>query len=449
MSLPSTTRDYRPEIDGLRAVSVLAVAFFHAKIPVFSGGFVGVDIFFVISGFLITKIIWNEILEKRFSLLKFYERRARRILPALFVVVIFVIIFTILFKTPREARLFGESISFFGLFASNFFFLQERGYFEAPLEQFALLHTWSLAVEEQFYIFFPLILMALGSQTAGRTRTVVWALAGASFVAASILVFENRNMVFFSTPFRLWELALGSLLALGAFPAVSSRPLREALSALGAALIVVSVFAYDETLPFPGAAALAPCAGAALIIHANQNAGAHGLTLVGRGLAWGPVVFIGLVSYSFYLWHWPALSFAQYVAIRPLEPAETAGALALSFLLAVASLHLIERPFRRPGGVMPRGPLLASSALGLLACIGLGIALQESKGWPGRMPPDVLAMTTGDVIEMGVDRGCLTERDRLTPEARENVRVIFCRIGDVEETPKTLVWGDSHTLAIS
>lgn len=440
---------YRPEIDGLRAVAVLAVALFHGELGPFGGGFVGVDVFFVISGFLITGIIWRAIEQGRFSLAHFYERRIRRILPALMAVVLVVILFTLLFKTPREARSFGESISFLGLFASNFFFLQERGYFAAPLDQFTLLHTWSLAVEEQFYIVFPLLLMALGAFAKGRVRLVVWALTAVSFFAAAAMVFSDAQLTFFAAPFRFWELSLGAVLAIGAVPALTRPEWREAASAIGLGLIAFSVFSYDETTLFPGLAALPPCLGTALIIHANADAERHGLTFVGRGLAWGPMVFIGLASYSFYLWHWPALSFAQYVAIRPLTPIEASAVLIVSFGLAVASLYWIERPFRQANGVMARRPLFIVAAACLLGLIGLGVFLQESKGWPGRLPSEVVAMTTGEAMEFGVRRDCLSEHDRLDPAGRDAIFVIFCRIGDVSQQPKTLLWGDSHALGVS
>lgn len=441
--------DYRPEIDGLRAVAVLAVALFHAELGPFTGGFVGVDVFFVISGFLITGIIWRAVEQGRFSLVHFYERRVRRIMPALVVVTLAIIAFTLLYKTPREARTFGESLSFLGLFASNFFFMQERGYFDAPLDQFALLHSWSLAVEEQFYIVFPLLLMAVGALAPKRVRGVVWVLTGLSFIAAAITVTIDKDLAFFASPLRFWELSIGALLAVGAAPTIASKPLRETLSWIGALLIAISCAAYDKLTPFPGLAALAPCLGAALIIHANAEAGRYGLTLVGRGLSLQPVVFIGLASYSFYLWHWPALSFAQYATIRPLEAWEAALVLLVSFGLAVLSLYFVERPFRSVDGVMRRRPLFVAAALCLLGFVGLGVALQESKGWPQRLPADVLAMTTGDAIEFGVDRNCLSEHDRLDPKDREAIFVIFCRIGDVAAEPKTLIWGDSHSLAMS
>ncbi|MEM9725588.1 MAG: acyltransferase family protein [Pseudomonadota bacterium] len=442
--------EYRPEIDGLRAVAVIAVALFHGEIAPFHGGYVGVDVFFVISGYLITGIIWRAIQEGRFSLVHFYERRARRILPALMFVTIPVILFTLAVKTPQEARSFGESVSFLGLFASNFFFLQERGYFEAPPESFALLHTWSLAVEEQFYILFPLLLMAVGAYARASVRPVIAGLAGLSFIAAAVMVFDDPHLTFFAPQFRFWELMLGALLALGAMPLWRGRALREAAALLGMALIVVPVVTYDASTPFPGLAALPPCLGAALLIQADRGAPVSNLTAMGRALAWRPVVFVGLVSYSYYLWHWPALSAAQYATIRPLETGEAALVLVLSFLVAVFSYRFVERPFRAPGGVMAQRPLLVASAGCLLALIAVGVALQESRGWPGRLPTDVAAMTTGDAVAFGVDRSCPTERGRLDEAGRAAIFVIFCRIGDESAgPPKTLIWGDSHALSVS
>lgn len=452
--LKSSDPKYRKDIDGLRAIAVLAVVFFHAGVGPFEGGYVGVDVFFVISGYLITGIIWEAAQAGRFSIIEFYERRARRILPALLTVVLFVCLFTLLYKTPREVRQFGESVSFLAIFASNHFFMQERGYFNAPLETYALLHTWSLAVEEQFYIFFPPLLAWLASRKQTDSRVlavrVVGAMALSSLVAAAWLVGAGaRDLAFYALPFRVWELALGGLIAIGAAPALTNRTHREVASALGILGIVAAIVLFDEATPFPGLAALPPCLGAALLIHANANSDQYGHTFVGRMLSLRPMVFVGLISYSLYLWHWPLLSFGNYITIRPLNEIEIAAALTLSVALSIFSFYYIERPFRKPAGVLTRRPLFAASAATLASLVALGVVLQETKGLPGRMPADVLAMTSGDAIEFGVPRNCPPEHGRLTEEARADWHVIFCRLGDVAKTPTALVWGDSHTLAIS
>ncbi|MCI4666095.1 MAG: acyltransferase [Neomegalonema sp.] len=445
---------YRADIDGLRAVSVLAVVFFHAQWSLFSGGFVGVDVFFVISGFLITRIIVAEIDAGNFSLVRFYERRIRRIAPALLFMAAFVIAFTLIFKTPKEARSFGESISFFGLMASNQFFLQERGYFDVARETFALLHTWSLAVEEQFYLVFPLLLAGLTAWVRPQRERIVLMLTALSFAGAAYVVLssigdvaKNTDAAFYFAPLRAWELLVGSLLAM--------RPLRELspgkrqiFSALGLALILLAVFAFDKATPFPGPAALAPCIGAALLIIAGEGARERS-GVATRALSLRPMVFIGLASYSYYLWHWPLLSFAQYYAMRELTLFESLAVVAAAFAVAVLSLWFVERPFRGANGLLSRRGVFVVGLGSLVACILVGVALQSSKGWPQRFSPEVRALTTGDSAEFGVKKGCVNQRDRLSPEAREAIFVRFCKVGDPSKTPEILLWGDSHAGSIS
>lgn len=445
---------YRADIDGLRAIAVLGVVLYHGDIPPFTGGFVGVDIFFVISGYLITSIIAKDLDAQRFSLVAFYERRVRRLGPALLAVVAFVIGFTLLFKTPKEAETFGESISFFGLLASNHFFAQERGYFDVPRETFALLHTWSLAVEEQFYLAFPLILAGLTAWAPRRRVAAVAAIAVVSFVAAAYLVIrattETRygvDAAFYFAPLRAWELALGALLALSRLSAAALAPrAREGLAWLGLALTLAPIFLYSHATPFPGLAALPPCLGAALLIFT----GAGGDTRVARGLGWRPAVFVGLTSYSFYLWHWPLLSFAAYIAMRPLTLLEAVGVIALSFFAAVGSLYAIERPFRRPDGVISSRPIFLATGATLLGCVLLGALLQKTDGLPQRYSAEIRALSTGDSHEFGVDLAdCADQRARLTETAQRDIRVMFCAAGKPGETPTELLWGDSHTLSIS
>lgn len=449
---------YRKDIDGLRAVSVLSVVFYHGAVPGFSGGFVGVDVFFVISGFLITGIIVEELDRGAFSLAAFYERRVRRLGPALLAVAACVVAFNLAFKTPRELDTFGESISFFGLLASNHFFAQERGYFDVPRETFALLHTWSLAVEEQFYLAFPLILIGLTAWARRWRFAAIAALAAVSFVAASVIVAQATadptktvDAAFYFAPLRAWELALGALLALARpVPDRLSLGAREGLAWLGLALVLAPVAFYDHATPFPGPGAAPPCLGAALLLYVGSGSGAATSTTVGRALSWRPAVFVGLTSYSFYLWHWPALSFASYVAMRELTLPESLAAILLSFLISIGSLYFIERPFRRPGGVAGRRTMFGATALALIACIALGGVLQRTDGLPQRYSDAVLALTTGDSSEFGVEPAdCEDQHARLTPEARRAVYVMFCKTGDLSKTPTALLWGDSHALSIS
>ncbi|MEL6318734.1 MAG: acyltransferase, partial [Pseudomonadota bacterium] len=262
---------YRPDIDGLRALAVLSVALFHAEVPGFSGGFVGVDVFFVISGFLITRIIAAEAAEGRFSYWRFYERRARRLAPALFLVAAAVVAFTLLYRSPRDADIFGESVTLFAVFAANFFFYNQLDYFGDPAIFYPLLHMWSLAVEEQFYLVFPPLLLALWGLGAARRLWALAAVAAASFGASLIAVASDPQLAFFHTPFRMWQLLAGGLLALAPAPRLGA-PARNALGFAGLALALAPVALYDKTTLFPGLAAAPPTLGAVLIIAAGLGA---------------------------------------------------------------------------------------------------------------------------------------------------------------------------------
>jgi peptidoglycan/LPS O-acetylase OafA/YrhL len=430
--------NYRPDIDGLRGLAVLAVVLFHADLDSFSGGFVGVDIFFVISGYLITALITEDIRQGRFSLLAFYERRIRRILPALFAVLACSAVAAALLLMPEEFESFGRSLVAATLFASNILFWQESGYFDAPAETKPLLHTWSLAVEEQFYIVFPLFLLFVFRFLKGRW--VAWTLPVVliSF-ALSVWGVEHRpEATFYLAPTRAWELLLGALLALGVVPPLRGPHLRETAALLGMGLIAWSVFTFSSQTPFPGPQALLPSVGAALLIHA----GASGPSWVGRRLSTRPAVFVGLISYSLYLWHWPLLVFAKSYAIRALSAAETAAVVALAVVAAILSWHLIERPFRTRGGVVARPGLFGGVAAVMMALAAFGVVGHATEGWPQRYSQDVVTIAAGE-NDFNPDRAACHS---MNPE-----RILqgeLCLLGPPHHRPQFIVWGDSHADAL-
>jgi peptidoglycan/LPS O-acetylase OafA/YrhL len=360
---------YRPEIDGLRALAVLPVMFFHAGFEMFAGGFVGVDVFFVISGYLITSIIRREMAAGAFSILGFYERRVRRILPALFLVTAACIPFAWAWMLPGEFKDFAQSVVAVNLFASNFLFWKESGYFALTAELKPLLHTWSLAVEEQFYVTFPLLLLLLRRVRERTLFAVIFILTLASFALAEWMSVRHPDANFYLLPTRAWELGVGALLAI-VLPSIKARifgALAEAGALAGLALIGFAVFTLDGDAPFPGIWALAPVLGTAALI-----ACAGPKTWVGRILAWRPIVFVGLISYSAYLWHQPLFAFARLRCYECAIPAYGYGALTgLSLLLAALTWAFVERPFRRKGAV-GRTPLFAGAAGVAAAFIGLG-----------------------------------------------------------------------------
>ncbi len=377
-------QNYRPEIDGLRTIAVLPVILFHAGISIFSGGYVGVDVFFVISGYLITSILLRELAEGRFSLVNFYERRARRILPALFVVMFACIPFAWVWMLPWQFAEFGRSLVAVVVFVSNIQFWRESGYFAATAEEKPLLHTWSLAVEEQYYILFPIGLWLLWRFGA---RAVAVGIVLASLISLGLSEWGWRNQPnanFYLLPTRAWELLAGSLLALW----VSRRALptgrwAEFGSAAGLAMIFYAILVFDKGTPFPSLWALLPVGGAVLVILcANAD------TLTGRFLSLRPMVGIGLISYSAYLWHQPLFAFARIRSIT--HPSQT-----LMLVLAVAAFVLawmtwkwIETPFRKRAGMRSpsrRAIFLMSGGAGAVL-LTLGLVLDNQSYFKSTLP---------------------------------------------------------------
>ena len=391
---------YRREIDGLRAVAVLPVILFHAGFEVFSGGFVGVDVFFVISGYLITSIILRERGEGRFSILKFYERRARRILPALFVVVLACLPFALAWMLPWQLKDFGQSALAVALFSSNILFWRQSGYFAPAAEQQPLLHTWSLGVEEQYYILFPLMVLVLWRFGIRRMGWVIAAAALASLGLSELGWRMQPTANFYLLPTRAWELLAGSLLAI--WLTSRSRPTgltAEAGGALGLGLIVWSILSLDKGTPFPGLWALLPVGGSVLVILCASPA-----TWTGRLLGWGPMVGIGLISYSAYLWHQPLFAFAR---IRSIEAPSTGLMVTLAVLalgLAWITWRYVERPFRNPAQVS-RPRIFAGALAGSLLMIATGLTFVLANGLPGRIPAAhrdwaaVSPLTFGDYVK--------------------------------------------------
>jgi peptidoglycan/LPS O-acetylase OafA/YrhL len=336
---------YQPHIDGLRAIAVIAVVLYHADIPLFRGGFLGVDVFFVISGYLITGIIWPGIQDGSFSLATFYERRIRRIMPALFVVLAFVLAGAWLLFLPGDFRRVPGSTEAALAFLSNIKFYRESGYFDAPSKLNPLLHTWSLGVEERYYLFYPISLILLHRYAAKFVAIIMLVVATASLAAFLLIGRHTPALAFFAAFTRAWELLAGSLLALHTMRAgkaasrVNARS-SEIISAAGLLLIAAGIFGYDAGGAFPAATTLLPVAGTTLILYAAGD------TRVARVLAIRPLVAIGLISYSLYLWHWPLLVFAAYTLERALDPVQITLAIASAVVLSFLSWRFIERPLR-------------------------------------------------------------------------------------------------------
>lgn len=423
---------YRPEIDGLRALAVVPVILFHAGFKLFGGGYVGVDVFFVISGYLITSIIVHELRSGKFSFATFYERRARRILPALFFVLACCIPFAWMWMTPAELRTFANTLVAVLLFASNIRLWQQTGYFDASAEMNPLLHTWSLAVEEQFYIVFPVLLLIVWRFGMRVTWATIVVVALASFALCEWASVAHPSFNFFWPFTRAWELMAGSLCALAVVNRDAARD--NALSALGLALIVISIFAFSPDTRFPSVYALAPVLGSCLIILFAVEG-----TWAARVLSVRPMVFIGLISYSAYLWHQPLFAFAR---IRSLSEPDhwVMFALALAcFPLAFLSWRFVETPFRvtkAKAPVVSRKLLIGLGASSAGALAAFGVVGHVAGGFPGRLPPAALAAANA-VGEGNPRRECISNIGAII-EPRN-----ACRYGPADNVSVALL-GDSH-----
>jgi peptidoglycan/LPS O-acetylase OafA/YrhL len=377
--------DYRREIDGLRALAVLPVILFHAGFKVFSGGYVGVDVFFVISGYLITSIIVLEQQAGTFTLANFYERRARRILPALAVVVAATTLGAMALLRPGDMKEYAESVIAVFTFVSNILFWRTSGYFDTETELKPLLHTWSLAVEEQYYLFFPIVLMLAWRLGRRWIMSLLALVALASLALGQWGSYKDPTAAFYLLPTRGWELLIGALVAFHQAnqPKASYRPvLRQAGSALGLALIVAAILVYDHETPFPGVYAMAPTLGAALIIlFATPQ------TLVGRWLGSPAPVAIGLISYSTYLWHQPVLALARHhdASLAPGSPAMLALAI-LSLVLAYFSWRFVELPFRNKR-LFSRQQIFSYGLAVSVGFMAFGVAGSLSTGFLFRYAP--------------------------------------------------------------
>jgi peptidoglycan/LPS O-acetylase OafA/YrhL len=413
-------------------VAVIPVVLYHFGVPGFGGGFVGVDVFFVISGFLITSLIYHEIAECRFTIANFYERRIRRIFPALFFLLFVVGIFAYFELLPTTFNRFGESVSATSIFLSNVEFWREAGYFDMAADQKPLLHTWSLAVEEQFYLIFPPLMILTARSLRGRYTAVFAVLFAASLGLSIWGTSAAPDSTFYLLPPRMWELLVGGLIAVGALSFALGTIAQNALGVAGLAMIGYAVGAYTWTTPFPGLAALPPCLGAALVI----LTGASGRTAVYRALSSGPMVFIGKISYSLYLWHWPVYVFAKYHLVRELTPVESATFIVISVGLATLSWRYIEQPFRGTRGVFSRPVLFLQAAAAMVLVGAYGATVYLTKGLPQRFPPDVLAYADAAT-------------EILPCNQFGDLAATACQLGRADTPPTFLAWGDSHARAMA
>lgn len=426
---------YRAEIDGLRAVAVIPVVLFHANITSFSGGYVGVDVFFVISGYLIAGLILEDIENSRFSIASFYERRIRRIFPALaLTLLVSWPLATWLFMPPEFASFSGSVVSTLA-FVSNIYFWSQSGYFAAPAETKPLLHLWSLAVEEQFYLVFPLVFLLLVRYIPARLKIAVIALLLFSLALSIVGVAMRPGAAFFWAPTRAWELIVGVILALPVVPRIRHSIANEFAIAVGLALILWAVFTFSPATPFPGANALFPCVGAALIIHSRPCIRGGGGWLLGTK----PMVLVGLISYPLYLFHWPLLVFAHYYYVSPLPFTWTLATIATSVVAATMVWWFVERPIRGRTAFPTRRRLFEAVAAFTLLLGIAGTWGAASGGLPARYPGYVAYLYRDQLPEFNV-RTCFLMSDQAPSAWKEQECLLSNR-----HRPITLLLGDSFS----
>lgn len=444
---------YRPEIDGLRALAVLPVVLYHAGFDSFEGGYVGVDVFFVISGYLITGILLRELRRGEFSLLNFYERRARRILPALCLVLVCCIPVAWLILPPRLLKDFFQAIGATNLFAANILFWRESGYFQDESDTNPLLHMWSLAVEEQFYIVLPIFLGCIvwanrrrGKPDRPSIVALLLAAGVASFIWMEVSLRADPDANFYLAPSRSWELIAGSLCALAAPSGGlrTSRAASSALSSIGLAMIMWSVFTFTEATPFPSAHTLLPVFGTALVVlYSNAN------TITARLLSTRPLVSIGLISYSLYLWHLPIFVFVRVARLERVTLSLNVTLIGCSVFLAYLSWRFVERPFRRPvkGRLANQRGIFGLAAISTLALLGVAAIGHTQDGFPGRF-----TLTANDAgylqtIDLQSPDRFVCQASIGGADARSYAEA--CHYGDTDRHPTVAILGDSHAVAVA
>lgn len=404
----TSSSPYRRDIDGLRAIAVTAVVIFHLFHTAFARGFLGVDIFFVISGYLITGIIWRDIAKDRFSIAVFYQRRIRRLMPALLVVLFATSAVAAAMLLPADLEGYGKSLLASLFFVANIYFWRDTDYFSTAADQKPLLNLWSLGVEEQFYIFFPVLLLLL----ARRPRVLVPALwfftIGSLALNIALLKAGGAAPAFYLLPTRAWELGAGALVALHGCAAAGYR-FGGTIRALAAVLILGGLF-YDGSWPSWLPVSLPVVVGTALLIWTGAPDG----SLTGRFLGLAPVNFVGRISYSLYLWHWPLIVLAKYYLIRDLTTVEASAVGLLSVLAATLSWKYVEKPFRTHD--IPFRKVAGYSAAGAIGVTAIGAALIATHGLPGRLSPEVASINrsvgtnyrcpVSRLMPLGASRAC-------------------------------------------
>lgn len=438
--MATSSLGYRPAIDGIRAIAVLMVVLYHLHVPGLTGGYVGVDVFFTISGYLIFGIIWKQLGEGTFSFGTFYTRRVLRLLPALLVTSLGTLVAGAFLQLPHDFGRLGTGVASTMAYASNVWLFRNTGYFESRAELLPTLHTWSLSVEEQFYFAAPLALVWLHRSARARATWVLGSVAVLTLVGTQAMLRTHQPLVFYLSPFRVWEFVIGGLLAVTGTTLPRGGKTRV-LALVALLAVLIPAVAYTPQTPFPGLSALVPCAGTALLLVATGPA-TDGW--VKRVLETSPMVWIGRLSYAIYLWHWPVIAlwlhrFGRVPGSGPGLGVTIAIQASLTLLLATLTYRVVETPLRAPAEGRIRTVLFGSLAVsaGLFA---LGAVLDRTKGFPDRVAP-IVATLDREREPVVPFRGCFGPR--------QDPRACVLGAEQAEAEPRWLLWGDSHALALA
>lgn len=427
--------NYRPEIDGLRAIAVLAVIVFHSGVNQLSGGFVGVDIFYVISGYLITRILLTSLKNEAFTFSGFYIRRIKRILPASLFMVAITVVFGAFILSPDKYIELAQSAIYSNLFMANVWFMKHSGYFDQSTQVLPLVHMWSLSVEEQFYLIFPLVLLfAFRKNGLTSVKRLFISVLAISFLLSALLSSHFPHQAFYMLFTRAWELALGACLVI--FPAAqtNNKTLSDAVSFTGVAAIIYGIIYITRNDAYPGYLALFPTLGTALIIYSLNNRN----NIIKSILTTRPLLFTGKISYSAYLWHWPLIVYYRiYINEREFYAYEVFSLIVSSIFIGYLSWKYIEEPFRHKNYSPTK--VYATAIYTTITVIALSASVLLSQGLPGRISESSAAITNNQLMW---DWKC-TQKVKLFPQINEE----FCVIGTAWENAKIkgLVWGDSHS----
>jgi len=442
------THKYLPHIDGLRAIAVLSVFMFHLNFTSFSGGFVGVDVFFVISGYLITGGIYQGLLSGHFTLESFYQRRIKRILPAYFTMVVLVLVLSAILYPFMQLKIVAVTAAMSSVFLANIrFAVKEANYFSPDVHEDPLLNLWSLGVEEQFYLVIPLLLFLVWKFKPTLFRPALWLMFMLSFVFCLLTMYAGQaKSAFYYPHLRAWEFLAGSILAVTVATKVKQGVIENLLTMLGLLLVAVPIVTYTQETAFPGLAAFPVVVGTALVLYYGASTG-----IPGQVLKSAPLTFIGRISYSLYLWHWPVIVFWRYVRFNEMNILDNLGIMVLSFILAILSWHFVELKFRfRVPNANYKYYLYTAMGCIVVGTFATFIVYTDGAKHYFNTEANLLIKNTGTISKFGDTQLWVVNNDTEFTHAQlmAGDKNLLVPVGDPNAEKSFLMWGDSHAISL-